>query len=230
MNARLYQFATSPFCAKIRKILDYKGLAYETVEIDYIDRRDLLAASGQILVPALTLDSGEILVDSETIALRLEELYPAPAIFPAGRRGTHLALARYFDHDLEDAMFRAIISDEMAHYRKLSPAHEALWCLIRERKYGSGFCAQMVRDQQQNLKLALLMLSPLDHDLADRAFLLGRIGYADFALYGQLSLLAMTGDLKIPPDLPNLRAYYHRLDQISSALENFPAQNVEAVR
>ena len=32
----LYQFATSPFCAKVRKILDFKGLDYRVVEVDYL--------------------------------------------------------------------------------------------------------------------------------------------------------------------------------------------------
>ena len=39
MKARLFQFHTSPFCAKVRKILDYKGVDYEIVEVDYLDAR-----------------------------------------------------------------------------------------------------------------------------------------------------------------------------------------------
>jgi glutathione S-transferase len=224
MTTRLYQFATSPFCHKIRKILDYKGFAYEVREVDYLDRRDLLAASGQILVPALTLENNETLVESELIALRLEEICPDPAIFPAQWRGTHLALARYFDQVLEDVLFRAVVPDEMAYFRKLGSSYEAFWRLIRERKYGSGFCDQMMQDHARNLGHVRSILSPLDQDLAERAFLLGRIGYADFALYGQLSLLAITGELKISIDLLNLRAYYHRMDQISSLLESRDAQ------
>src|SRR5689334_5813481 len=38
----LYQFATSPFCAKVRKILDFKGLDYRVVEVDYLERKELL--------------------------------------------------------------------------------------------------------------------------------------------------------------------------------------------
>jgi glutathione S-transferase len=220
MKPRLYQFATSPFCAKIRKILDYKGIECEMIEVDYLDRRNLLEASGQITVPALTIESGETLIDSERIAFRLEELYLEPAIFSTKWRGTHLALAHYFDTELEDALFRAAIPDEIAYYRQRGPAYEALWRLIRERKYGAGFCDQMAIDHPRNLAHARAMLTPLDHDLAERAFLLGPIGYADFALYGQLSLLALSDDLKILPDLLNLRAYYHRMDQISSRLEN----------
>jgi len=49
MKATLYQFATSPFCSKVRKILDYKGLDYQVIEVDYVERKELIAASGQIM-------------------------------------------------------------------------------------------------------------------------------------------------------------------------------------
>ena len=42
MTARLFQFHTSPFCAKVCKILDYKGIDYEIVEVDYLERKELL--------------------------------------------------------------------------------------------------------------------------------------------------------------------------------------------
>jgi len=216
---RLYQFVTSPFCAKVRKILDYKGPAYEVVEVDYVERKELVLASGQVMVPALTVDGGETIVDSDRIALRLEQIYPEPTIFPPDLRGIHLALARYFDSELEDALFRAAIPDKMNHYRRCGLDHEAMWRVICERKYGAGFCDQMVRDQGTNLERVQALLSPLDDSLRERAFLLGRIGYADFALYGQLSNLAFTGELKFPAGLANLTAFYERMDRISSLLD-----------
>jgi glutathione S-transferase len=63
------------------------------------------------------------------------------------------------------------------------------------------------------------MLAPLDETLRERAFLLGRIGYADFALYGQLWYLAFTGKLKIPDEFANLRAFFGRMDRITAALD-----------
>ena len=75
---KLYQFVSSPFCAKVRKILDYKGLDYEIVEVDYLERKELLIASGQLMVPALTLSEGETIADSGRIAMRLEEKADAP--------------------------------------------------------------------------------------------------------------------------------------------------------
>jgi len=216
---RLYQFATSPFCAKVRKILDFKGVDYEAVEVDYLERRELVMASGQMMVPALTLDNGETLVDSDRVAIALEEHCPEPTLFPPAWQGIHLALARYFDTELEDALFRAAVPYELAHYRRQGAEHEALWRLIRERKYGAGFVAQMVREHSAKLAHAHRLLAPLEGPLGDRAFLLGRIGYADFALYGQLTYFAISGTLAIPVNLPNLRAFYERMNRISAAVE-----------
>jgi glutathione S-transferase len=215
---RLYQFADSPFCAKVRKILDYKGAEYDLVEVDYLDRAELLEASGQLMVPALTLESGETLADSDRIAERLEAEYPEPTIFPTDWRGVHHALARYFDSELEDALSRAAIPAMLAHWRQRGRGYEALWRLIRERKYGAGFCDQMVRDHAPNLERAATLLAPLDESLSARAFILGRIGYADFALYGQLFSFALGGKVDLGP-LVNLHAFYDRMDRITAVLD-----------
>jgi glutathione S-transferase len=216
---RLYQFATSPFCAKVRKILDYKGIDYEAVEVNYVERKELVIASGQMMVPALTLDDGETVVDSDQIAQVLEERYPEPTLFPHAWRGVHLALARYFDTELEDALFRAAVPFELTHYRRQGSDCEALWRLIRERKYGTGFVERMVAEHSVNLSHAHELLAPLEDSLGDRAFILGRIGYADFALYGQLTYFALTGTLTIPAGLSNLRAFFERMNRMSSVIE-----------
>ncbi|MGA2412628.1 MAG: glutathione S-transferase family protein [Candidatus Binataceae bacterium] len=182
----LYQFATSPFCAKVRKILDYKGLAYEIAEVDYLERKELLIASGQLMVPALTLDSGVTIVDSDAIAADLEDQFPEPTIFPPGWRGVHLALARR---------------------------------MVRDRGNGAGFCNQMIRDHQANLARAHQILAPLEDTYGDRAFLFGRIGYADFALYGQLRSLVANGKLALPDAFEGLHAFYGRMDRISAKLD-----------
>jgi glutathione S-transferase len=221
MKARLFQFATSPFCAKVRKILDYKGIEYEIVEVDYLERKELLAASGQIMVPALTLESGETIVDSDRIAMRLEELYPEPTIFPPGQRGIHIALARYIDSAVEDAIFRVAVVDEAAHFRAQGVDREAMWRLIRDRRYGSGFVDRMRDQLEANWKLVGDILAPFEEQLAAGvgAFLMSRIGLADFSLYGQLHLLALTGESKIPGAMPHLRAFYARMDRITASLD-----------
>ena len=221
MTARLFQFRTSPFCSKVRKILDYKGVDYEIIEVDYLERKELIAASGQIMVPALTLDSGETVVDSDRIAMRLEEAYPEPTIFPPGQRGLHLALARYIDTAVEDALFRVAVPDELEYFRRCGAEREAMWRLIRERKYGAGFVDRMGDDLEANWKIAAEVLAPFEEQLGAGvgAFLTGRIGLADFSLYGQLHLTNLAGNLKLPASMPHLRAFYGRMDRISAAPE-----------
>jgi glutathione S-transferase len=219
MAAKLYQFLTSPFCAKVRKVLDFKDVDHEIVEVDYLERKELLLASGQLMVPVLALASGETIVDSGRIVRRLEELYPEPTILPPSWSGMHQVLADYIDTQLEDPLFRASIPDKVAFFRRQGRDREALWRMVREQKYGAGFVDQMIADHVAQQSRARQALQPFEQALADRAFLLGRIGLADFALYGQLYSLAFTGEPKISPELRNLRMFFGRMDRISSAPE-----------
>lgn len=220
MPAKLYQFRSSPFCAKVRKILDFKGIDYEVVEVDYLERKELLIASGQMMVPALTLESGETIVDSARIAMRLEELQPDPTILPPTWRGMHRVMADYIDGQLEDVLFRASMPDKVEFFHRQGRDREAMWREMRDRKYGARFVDRMVAEHAARGDAAREALIPFEEALTDRAFLFGRIGLADFALYGQLYNLTFTGENKIPPGLNNLRAYYDRIDRISSAPES----------
>ena len=219
MAAKLYQFLTSPFCAKVRKVLDFKDVDYEIVEVDYLERKELLIASGQLMVPVLALASGETIVDSARIVRRLEELYPEPTVLPSSWSGMHQVLADYIDTQLEDALFGASIPDKVAFFRHQGRDREALWRMVRERKYGAGFVDRMITEHGAQQSRARQALLPFEQALSDRAFLLGRIGVADFALYGQLYSLAFSGELKISAELRNLRMFFGRMDRISSAPE-----------
>ena len=94
MEIALYDWAPSPFCMKIRALLDYKGAAY--------DRRPALGAmrfvrrrGGIGKVPALEID-GEFIVDSTDIAHEIERRLPSPATQPLDTRERALC------HLLED--------------------------------------------------------------------------------------------------------------------------------
>lgn len=64
---RLHQLRPSPNTVKVRLALAYKGLAYEGVDIDPLDRASVVAVSGQPRAPVLehgdvvVFDSGAIL-------------------------------------------------------------------------------------------------------------------------------------------------------------------------
>jgi glutathione S-transferase len=219
MNTRLFQLRPDPFCAKIRKILEFKGISCEVVEMDYLDRAELLAASGQIEVPALELDGGEIAVGSEWIVTRLEALMPEPTVLPPLNRGLHLALARYFESGLGEIMMRAAMPDLLEFYRRQGDQQLAFFRMVQDARYGAGFCDRTADARDSNLEQAREVLSPLEDALNEKAFLLGRLGLADFALYGQLWNLGFTGELKLPQELANLREFFSRIDRLSAAIE-----------
>ncbi len=78
----LYQFELSPFCEKVRLILDYKGLEYKKIEvIPGIGQLDVFKISGQRQVPVLK-DGDTVVADSTKIALYLDEKYPLKPLIP----------------------------------------------------------------------------------------------------------------------------------------------------
>ena len=82
MDVVLYDWRASPFCMKVRAILDYKGIEYERINIlgsawFKVRRRGRIGK-----VPALEVD-GELICDSTDIAYKLEELVPEPAVIPS---------------------------------------------------------------------------------------------------------------------------------------------------
>lgn len=161
---RLYQSASSGECAAARKLLAYKGVEAEEVELGEQERQALLAMAGRAEVPALALSPGEVAVGLAAIAGRLEALFPEPTIFPPGLGGLHRVLAACF---------------------------------------AQGLACQ---------------LEDLDEALAERAFLLDRIGFADFVLYGQLYRLKLSGAAKLFEELKSLSAFFFRMDRLSSSL------------
>jgi glutathione S-transferase len=95
MRIRLFEWGPSPFCIKVRAILDYKGVPYERVPVLGPALFELRRRSPVGKVPALEVD-GRLVVDSTDIAHELERLFPTPAIVPTELRQRALV------HALED--------------------------------------------------------------------------------------------------------------------------------
>jgi glutathione S-transferase len=79
----LFQFDFSPYCIKIRALLNFKDLDYRTVEVlPFLTQYKVRRISGQSQVPVLR-DGGAVVIDSTEIALYLESMYPTPATLPS---------------------------------------------------------------------------------------------------------------------------------------------------
>ncbi len=82
-TATLYQFELCPFCHKVRAALEAKGIAFETVEVNPMTKKELpeLESNMRRKVPVLQID-GELVADSTVILNHLEER--EASLTPAG--------------------------------------------------------------------------------------------------------------------------------------------------
>jgi glutathione S-transferase len=96
---KLYRAPFSTNVERVALALAHKGLAVESVWIDYADRSQVERVSGQPLVPVL-VDGDEVVVDSMAIVRHLEESHPEPPLYPAGRarREEMLVFIDWFNH------------------------------------------------------------------------------------------------------------------------------------
>ena len=95
----LYDAARCPYCARVRIVLEEKGLEYEAVAVDLNDRPQWIYeknATGR--VPVVEEDAW-ILPESSVIMEYLEERYPEPPLLPPDPADRALARVWIFRHD-----------------------------------------------------------------------------------------------------------------------------------
>jgi maleylacetoacetate isomerase len=84
----LYSFFRSSAAYRVRIALNIKGLGYETIPIHlqkdggHNKRPEFRAVNPLMRVPALTLDSGEVLTQSLAIIEYIDEIHPQPPLLP----------------------------------------------------------------------------------------------------------------------------------------------------
>jgi len=77
----LFQYTSSPFCLKVAKIMDYKGIPYKTVDlIPMVHSGFVKKISGQGLVPVIK-HKGKVINDSTLIAKYLDEISPNSPLY-----------------------------------------------------------------------------------------------------------------------------------------------------
>jgi glutathione S-transferase len=78
----LHSYTISPYAAKVRAVLSWKGLAFDEIQVHPLRRGELRRKSGQVLVPILE-DGSRVIVDSTRIVAYLDEQYPEKPVLPA---------------------------------------------------------------------------------------------------------------------------------------------------
>jgi len=221
MRIALYDWPVSPYCMKVRAVLETKGLEYEKrpamKHFTEVYRR-----GGVGKVPAIDID-GDFLVDSTDICHELERRFPEPSILPSDRRDRALC------HALEDWTDEALYFFGL-YYNWYEPTGRALarkyfartlvgrlafppyLSRVKSQLRGHGISRKSPSHVRADLERTLGAIE----DLVGDQFLLGDRPYlCDFALCSQLKYLALGATTKtVIDDRPALRAYVDRLPQV----------------
>ena len=111
----------SPFCRKVRVVLDEKGFSFSLRMEDVSLRREaFLALNPAGEVPVLVEEDGSALADSRAIVEYLQEIRAEPDMFgttPAERAETRRLVA-WFDEKMYAEVTRSIIDEKILKWRQ----------------------------------------------------------------------------------------------------------------
>jgi microsomal prostaglandin-E synthase 2 len=81
MKPKLYQYAACPFCNKVRTILEYKGVDFETVEVHPLKKKEIAFSKDYRAVPIYVDSRGEQVNDSTPIMRHIDTEFPNTPVF-----------------------------------------------------------------------------------------------------------------------------------------------------
>lgn len=189
---RLYDNPFSPFCRKVRLVLNHKGLPYESVDaLSLAARGALEAVNPRAEVPALQ-DGDVTVVNSADIVAYLEHRYPDHPVYPADP--AQRAAARAWER-LSDTWVDAIVHDI------------SIWVwftLDRDDSPPEGLIETGVRELRG-------LYDQLEAALEPEGFLCGTVSIADLALFPHLGGMHAMGVSASPERHPKVLAWGRRL-------------------
>ena len=172
----LYDNPFSPFARKVRMVLHFKGLEFESIDALALSEHDrLVEVNPRAEVPVL-VDRGFTVTDSTDIVHYLEDCFPKPTVFPGEPKLR--AKARRWQR-LADTLLDAIIHDVSIW---TWPTHE------RADTVPDG----LLQAGREDL---LDVLTEIEGSFDAAAFVCGDLSIADFALFPHISALKPLGIL-----------------------------------
>ena len=182
----LHHYPESPFSEKIRLILGYKDLSYQSVTIPVImPKPDLMPLTGGYRKTPVMQIGADIYCDTELIARVIDHLHPENSLYPKGEEASAGTLAQWSD----TVLFSLAVS--LAFQPKAMAAN----AMFQDQQRAAEFAADRAELVKGGTQLAmpfevangqfLAHIRRLDNQLADgRDFLLGdKPSIADFSTY-----------------------------------------------
>ena len=202
----LHQWEISPFCGKVRRILEHKRLAFTIVNYNGLRARKAAELSTAGKLPVIEYD-GQRVQDSTDIAELLEAKHPEPPVFPrdpALRAEAHFwedwadeslywfEVYLRFAYDEARARAVALLTEGRPRYERMIVNH------VLRTRYRKILAAQgLGRLESARVEAKFLAhVDALEALLATRRWLVGEVRtIADIAVGSQLAEIARTSHL-----------------------------------
>jgi microsomal prostaglandin-E synthase 2 len=86
MKPQLYQYAACPFCNKVRSLLRYKGVDFETIEVHPLNKKEIAFSADYRAVPIYKDSKGRQVNDSTPIMRHIDQEFPQRPVFRSEAR------------------------------------------------------------------------------------------------------------------------------------------------
>src|SRR5437764_1016662 len=193
----LYSMPISHYCISADRMLAFKGVPFDTRDVPYHDKSELIKATGQDYVPSLVWDGKPVMWYD--IPDFLEKAQPKPTPYPWGKKGLATTLEHWGHQVLEERVWRYVVT-------KIPPVlhddHER-WVFeeMQTRARGPWHVLEMRRGEfREDMNKHLGMVEAM---LDGQEWLLGEPSLAVFGVYGSLSPLLTAGE-DVPKEFPQL--------------------------
>ena len=231
LDITLYQYEISPFCEKVRRILNYKQQTYSCENITLLQsqlgKTKKLGVAGKL--PALKIGT-EMISDSTDIAYRLEALFPEKSLIPTNKK--QQAHMHFFEDWADESLYfyevylRFAIKSNQAHWGKESakydhPAFAAIAKFVAPKVLNDVANKQGIgrKDWATVEKDLNRHLSSLEDWLEDESFLVAdKLSLADIAVFSQLHCMLTTpqGQAAVS-QYSNIQRWMKNVDQLTSS-------------
>jgi glutathione S-transferase len=222
---RLHQIEISPFCDKIRRVLNVKRQPYEVHNLKLAETLTRLRRLNPVgKVPALEHD-GKVISDSSEIARYLEEKFPEPALIP--RAPANRALAHMLEDWADESLYfyetrlrftfaaniartaDLLLAEETGIMRRIGAlaAPRTMKNMLAKQGIGRKTEGQVLDDVQRHAEA-------IAGWLAAREWLVGeRLSLADIAVFVQLAAIRQTDEgERILATQPTVLSWMERTD------------------
>ncbi|MEH6518789.1 MAG: glutathione S-transferase family protein [Halioglobus sp.] len=181
----LHHYDGSPFSEKIRALLGYKNLAWQSVDIPVImPRPDLMPLSGGYRRTPIFQIGADVYCDTALIARLIDRLAPDNTIYPEQSLAASTAVAAWMDSNLFRLAVSMVFQPRALATSELFSNPTMAAAFMKDRAQLTEGAGSLAIDQTVAIPAFFSQLRKLDQQLAHAPFLFGsEPTIADFSTY-----------------------------------------------